>query len=79
MEDKLTGLIVKNISSQTFNDDQDLRLIGLDSLKMIRLIVEIEEIYDITIPDELLTSETFSTKKKILNVIQDILSKKSEG
>ncbi len=38
-----------------------LRDLGLDSMREIELLFAIEDAYDVTLPDELLTDSTFST------------------
>lgn len=75
MDHKLTALISKYVSVKNFDGNQDLREIGLDSLKMITLLLEIEESFEIMIPDELLTNDTFSTTNKIKEVIEQLQSK----
>ena len=39
----------------------DLAALGLDSMGVVRLLVDLEENYELDLPDELLTEETFST------------------
>jgi acyl carrier protein len=39
----------------------DLAALGLDSMGVVRLLVDLEENYELDLPDELLTEETFAT------------------
>ncbi|WP_152656267.1 phosphopantetheine-binding protein [Oceanobacillus sp. CFH 90083] len=48
----------------------NLKELGLDSMSSIELLLELEDYYDITIPDEFLTEETFSSTHNLWNVIQ---------
>ncbi|MEM5662573.1 phosphopantetheine-binding protein [Bacillus cereus] len=45
---------------------------GLDSLGSINLLLDIEEAYDIVIPDEYLTDETFSTANTLWELIKKV-------
>ncbi|CAG7658914.1 acyl carrier protein [Paenibacillus allorhizosphaerae] len=47
----------------------DLRIIGLDSIKTVVLIVELEESFDITFDDDELLFENFNVPDKIINLI----------
>ncbi|MNW51526.1 acyl carrier protein [compost metagenome] len=53
-------------------NDEDLVSIGLDSLKTINLIVQLEEIYGIEFDDEELIFENFSS----INVIAEHITNK---
>ncbi|HEY0605295.1 MAG TPA: phosphopantetheine-binding protein [Herpetosiphonaceae bacterium] len=39
--------------------DTELSLLGLDSLSAINMLLDLEETFEIMIPDELLSTETF--------------------
>lgn len=43
--------------------------IGMDSITFITLIVEIETVFDITIPDDILLMENFRDLNKIIDII----------
>jgi acyl carrier protein len=43
------------------SDDARLGSLGLDSLASIQLLVELEEAYAVSFPDERLTADTFSS------------------
>jgi acyl carrier protein len=59
--------------------DRDLNLItaGLDSIKTVKLIVELEVMFDIIIEDDELNVNNFSTIQKILDIINFKLSPKA--
>jgi acyl carrier protein len=54
-----------NIDSSTINESDQLRELGLDSLEMVALIIELENIFDTSIPDEEMVN---------LKTIQDIFN-----
>lgn len=41
--------------------DASLSALGLDSMQTVALLVELEDTYEITFPDESLTADTFAT------------------
>jgi acyl carrier protein len=45
---------------------------GLDSLSIVELLLAIEEAYDISVPDELLSSDTFATPTVLWNTISGL-------
>lgn len=61
-------------SKQDIPEDLDLKTIGLDSLIGMRLIVDIEIMFDITINDEDLLIENFSN----VLMIEQMVKKYSE-
>ncbi|MEV8511982.1 phosphopantetheine-binding protein [Dactylosporangium sp. NPDC051484] len=55
--EQLTGFTV----GSSLAGDTNLIDLGLDSLRMVRLLVAIEDTFDITLPDAVLSLETFQT------------------
>ena len=53
--------------------DDLLADLGLDSLEVIQLLLDIEGGYNIAFPDELLTAETFQTVGSLWQVITDVV------
>lgn len=45
--------------------DAPLPTLGIDSLEIVELIVEIEDVYGIEVPQELLTPEVFACARSI--------------
>ena len=63
-----------NLDENEFIDiDEDLALYGMDSFLYIKMIVEIEEYYSITYPDEMLDFECISTIRKIVDSLKKIM------
>lgn len=80
IKEKLTNLISDVFSDRGFDNEivDYLDLIedcGLDSLTFISLIVEIESVFDITIPDDIILMENFRTIDKVVNIIEKILKR----
>lgn len=54
------------------NPDTSLALLGVDSLDMFELIVRIEDDFDLAIPAERITPETFATPATIWQLLCEI-------
>lgn len=53
--------------------DVDLRALGLDSLAIVELLVEIEQTYQVEFDDEDLTAETFATPDVLWTSVRRLL------
>jgi acyl carrier protein len=51
--------------------------LGLDSLGTVGLLVELEEAFNVVIPDESLSAETFATPKSLWDVIDQLVKEQS--
>lgn len=61
----------KNLGNVGENDD--LQRLGFDSVDFVKLVVEIENKFDIFVADEDLLSENFDTMKKIVDYVENAL------
>ena len=52
---------------------------GMDSITFISIVVEVEAHFGIEVPDDMLLLENFKCVDDIVSVIENELSKKSEG
>lgn len=52
--------------------DDDLSELGMDSIKFIQIIVEIEEVFECEIPDSKLLITELNTIQKIFDVLQEL-------
>jgi acyl carrier protein len=52
--------------------DVELRSMGVDSLRLIEVLVSIEDSFDIEFPDELLTGDTFRTPGALWTAVQSL-------
>ncbi|GLK99160.1 phosphopantetheine-binding protein [Dactylosporangium matsuzakiense] len=54
--------------------DVDLLALGLDSVRMVAVMVALENEYDVQFPDEVLTAETFATPGNLWRVVAALIS-----
>lgn len=79
--DKQTGLLrqklqdILGMSGYDFSLSEPLADRGLDSLRSVQLIVELEELFDVTFDDDELLFENFAT----LDRISQMLGRKMTG
>ena len=52
--------------------DQPLKALGLDSMAAVDLLLDIEDNYAVTLPDQYLTEETFSTAQALWLVVHQL-------
>jgi acyl carrier protein len=52
--------------------NSDLRLLGLDSMGTIRLLVAIEELYEVDFPDDALMASVWSTPATLWRAITEL-------
>ncbi|MCT8354381.1 MULTISPECIES: phosphopantetheine-binding protein [Photorhabdus] len=53
----------------TVNPDGRLDESGIDSMTLVRLILQLEDEFDVILPDTLLGPETFETPRSITNAL----------
>jgi len=71
--------ILPTIMGEPFNieqvgNDDDLMLFGLDSMGAIRLMVEIENCFEIEIPDDDVDIDNFNTISKICDYVSELVT-----
>jgi acyl carrier protein len=74
MEAKFIEVINKYVQ-EDFTEtlkNEDLKELGLDSMGSIELLLELEEAFNISFPDELLTEDTFSSASKLWESINEL-------
>ncbi|QHE59798.1 acyl carrier protein [Rossellomorea vietnamensis] len=67
--------ILKQFVKQDIEDNWETNLgdLGIDSMASIEVLLEIEENYNISFPDELLTADTFSSAKSLWESLELLL------
>ncbi len=45
--------------------------LGMDSITFISIVVEIEDVFEITVPDDLLLMENFRNVDSIIQIVED--------
>ncbi len=64
---------LKYLPESDFLDaDRALQDYGLDSMASVSLLLEIEDTYDIVMPDKYLVEATFSTAHALWNVVEQL-------
>ena len=58
--------------------ETELSALGLDSMSALTLVLELEEIFDISFPDSVLNASTFRSANSLENVIE-VLRKARDG
>jgi len=70
----LTGILDDSVAGGRLDPEDDLISMGLDSVKIINMIVLLEEKYGIEIKDEDLLFENFETVRKITELLERYLN-----
>ncbi len=73
MRETITELIRNVISldaNREIKDDENLIDLGLDSIKTIEIVVELEDGFDIEIDEDDLMLDNFSTISKIIELVK---------
>lgn len=59
-------------SDATLQADDDLRALGLTSLEMVAVLVDIETTHDVTIPDHLVGPAAFRTPASLWDAVRQV-------
>ena len=59
--------------------DRELMELGMDSFGLLELITDLELEFDILIPDEMLTRETFRSASSVTRAVRDLLAGAEES
>jgi acyl carrier protein len=81
IKEKILEIIKSNIEDTEITHEQyedDLSAMGLDSINFIRMIVTLEETFDIEVPDEKLLITEMNTVSKIENIISFLVEGKNK-
>ena len=75
------NIILENATGIQLNEnmhDESLSNMGMDSIAFVRIIVEIEERFEITIPDEQLLFTEMDTLNKMTDVVWKLQNQNRE-
>ena len=87
-KEKIKQEVIEMISELFMNKGFDSDIIeyvdliddfGMDSITFISIVVEVEAHFDIIVPDDMLLLENFKCVEDIVSIVENELSKKSEG
>jgi acyl carrier protein len=74
---KILEIVKSNIEKeeiQTAELDTDLSTVGMDSITFIRIVVALEEAFEIEVPDDYLLMTEMNTIEKMTDVIAEALA-----
>lgn len=66
---------LKYAGEQEISGTSRLRDLGLDSMRAIQLLFAVEDAYQVSLPDELLTDDTFDTAGSLWAAIESVREK----
>jgi len=85
MKEDIIKIIIKNINENSenkeaieLNIETDLMELGMDSITFIKIVVAIEETFEIEVPDEKLLITEMNTASKIIEVVSFALKNNGE-
>lgn len=67
------------LGDRPLTEDAELRPLGLDSMQAIEVLFEIEDVFGITLPDELMTDATFETAGSLWSAVHTCLEPGAVG
>lgn len=67
---------IGNENDAILEQNVELSEFGMDSISFIHIVVELEELFDIEIPDEKLLMSEMGTLEKIVRVVQEVINSK---
>ncbi len=80
-KDKFRSVLDNYISIDNGDEiqfDRPLTELGLDSVAVIQLMIDIEMTFDVVFPDELLSAETFETAGSLWAVVESLMNSTSD-
>ena len=61
-------IISKRVDNQEIDENSNLRSLGIDSLDLVEIVLEVEDMYDVSFENEELNS--FKTVKDVIDAIE---------
>lgn len=65
--------VIEGANIDASMSSQDLQTLGLDSIAFVKTIIEIEDTYDIEVPDKYLNIQSMNTINKIVEALSELL------
>lgn len=59
--------------------DRPLRELGLNSLRAVDLLIDLEDRFGIAFPDEALTDENFASGRSLMTLLERLLASEASG
>lgn len=70
--DKIKEIVLKFFDVDNITEDFSLKEAQISSIIIIKILVEIEKVFDIEVPDEMLELSSFDTVKDIYKLVQRV-------
>jgi acyl carrier protein len=75
--ERFLEVLCRNLTDQAgvaeLDMSQNLRSLGLNSMRAVDLVIELEEELDITFPDDLFHDETFATGQSLWDALAPLI------
>ena len=81
-DDRYDGLLRSHLGlsgHDTLDPDHTFTGYGLDSLRIISLLVDAEKAFAVTLPEELLAFDSLGTPRSLWNVLRSLSAPSQEG
>jgi acyl carrier protein len=73
-EDRFQGMLRRHLkyldAGAELDLDAELKPLGLDSMASLDLLFDIEDTFEVTLPDEYLTEQTFATGRSLKDAVE---------
>ena len=70
---EIVNINIENVAIKYEQANEDLSLLGMDSITFIKIVVALEETFEIELPDEKLLITEMGTLNKIINAVSSSL------
>lgn len=77
LRDVLRNHLPTDSATAAFQPDDTLVDLGIDSLRLVELIIDLEDSFQIVIPDEEMLAKNFNTVGAVSDLVSRILSVRS--
>jgi acyl carrier protein len=65
---EFTKLLQKRVGNKAIDENSNLRSLGIDSLDLVEIVLEVEDMYDVSFENDELNS--FKTVKDVISAIE---------
>lgn len=72
--DRMAAIVARHLPGAAAPDDPDadLRAIGLDSIRIVALLVDVEREFGLCVPQERIVAATFGTVRSLYEALSDV-------
>jgi acyl carrier protein len=77
-EDRFEEMLRRHLKylddDKPLDSETELKTLGLDSMAALDLLFDIEDTFEVTLPDEYMNEQTFATAKSLRNAVETVAS-----